>query len=49
MKKLLTLLKKISWYKISETAILFIGYLILLFMLLCGFYGLGVIWSGLLN
>jgi hypothetical protein len=49
MKKLLTLLKKTSWLKLSEITILFIGYLILLFMLFCGFYGLGVIWEALIG
>jgi hypothetical protein len=49
MKKLLTLLKKADWYKLSETSIIFIGYLILLSMISFGFYMLGVIWEALLG
>jgi hypothetical protein len=47
--RLTTLLKKANWFKLSETAILLIGYLILLWMLYFGFYGLGVIWKALIG
>jgi hypothetical protein len=49
MKKLLALLKKTNWFKLSETTILLIGYLILLWMLSFGFRMLWTIWEGIIG
>ena len=49
MKKLLTLLKKISWFKLSEEWILLIAYFGLLFCLAFGFDILYTIWKALIG
>jgi len=49
MKKLLTLLKNINWYKISEVWIILIAYFGLLFCLAFGFDMLYTIWKAILQ
>ena len=49
MKKLLTLLKKINWFKLSEEWILLIAYFGLLFCLVFGFDILYTIWKALIG
>ena len=49
MKKLLTLLKKANWYKLSEEAILLLAYFGLLFLLTFGFDMLYTIWKALIG
>lgn len=49
MKKLLTLLKKANWHKLSEEAILLLAYFGLLFLLTFGFDMLYTIWKALIG